>query len=90
MTLSFIAEKLSVIKVFAVIDKPFRFFGSITFEVYLVHIVLFRVIHKYVDNGSIKAGNYIWVLAMIVSVIGAVILHVIVKWVKKIVLCVTK
>lgn len=85
MIISYVFSKIETIKYLKPIVMVIEKLGSITFEVYLVHIVLFRLIHKWISEDKFQESNLLWIVAMGVSICGAVLLRYLVDFGKKIV-----
>lgn len=81
--LSFISKQLEKKSVGQKILKAFSFIGSYTFELFLVHMFVFKEVSSMIMERQPNHVIAIWFAALIPVVIGAAILYQLTKGVKK-------
>ena len=77
--ISLICELIDNKKIGKYIIKLFGVIGNNTFEIYLVHILLFRVVNKKISDGIITNSNIVWLKVLVQVAISAVLLKYITK-----------
>ena len=83
--LSFISKQLEKKSVGQKILKAFSFIGSYTFELFLVHMFVFKEVSSMIMERQPNHVIAIWFAALIPVAIGAVILYQLTKGVKKLI-----
>ncbi len=83
--LSFISKQLEKKSVGQKILKAFSFIGNYTFELFLVHVFVFKEVSSMIMERQPNHVIAIWFAALIPVAIGAVILYQLTKGVKKLI-----
>lgn len=83
--LSFISKQLEKKSVGQKILKAFSFIGSYTFELFLVHVFVFKEVSRMIMERQPNHVIAIWFAALIPVAIGAAILYQLTKGVKKLI-----
>lgn len=91
MLISFICYLCDKNKIGRFIVKGFEYVGNHTFEIYLVHILLFEIFKYCTNNGYIWNNNRNWILLIFITAIGSILLTFVNNlFTKIIVTCITK
>lgn len=59
----------------AFVLKIFKYIGSISFELYLMHIFLFKEIKNYIKTVYGEGANDKWIMVIVFSILCAMVLH---------------
>ena len=72
------------------IEKLLSLIGKNSLEVYLVHLLAFEVIGVLMKEGTIGASNFLWVIAVLLTIVGCIMLKgitysavAVVRWFRK-------
>lgn len=66
-----------------ILNKMISYIGSISFELFLVHGLVISITSNLVALNKIQINNFYWLLAMIVSFFGAILLSYMTKLINK-------
>lgn len=76
---------LETFKAGVVVVNAFSFVGRYTFELFMMHMLLFKLVNEWDYRGYIVYSQKIWYLTMVVVIIGSFILNLLGKVVSKVI-----
>ena len=90
ITISWISMIIEKSKTGKILINILRELGKYTFEIYLVHALVFKIVKEYISMGIIKGTNKEWIIAILISALGCVILKLLTILITKLTIGINK